>query len=131
VSQENVEVVGRSLDAWRRGDVEASLAYVHPEARLDVSSRPDGKVWVGRDGVRQGMDEWVSTWEQWRFEVERYIDAGDDRVVVLWHESGHAKGSGIAMSEAGVTVTTILNGMIISSVLSLDRKRVLADLGLE
>jgi ketosteroid isomerase-like protein len=122
--------VRSALEAWKSGDAEKSLESLHPDVRLDVRFRPDGKVWHGREGWRRGMSEWVSTWSGWHFEIERYIDVGDDRVVVLFHESGRAKGSGLPMSESGVTVNTIRDGMIASSVLSLDRERVLEELGL-
>jgi ketosteroid isomerase-like protein len=34
MSQENVEIVRRALDAYRRGDVEELLSYVDPEGEL-------------------------------------------------------------------------------------------------
>lgn len=131
MSQENLEIVRASVEAWKRGEAQMSLMYLHPEVSLDLRFRPDGKVWYGREGWRRGMAEWVHTWTNWKLEVERCIEAGDDRVVVLWREEGQAKASGVPMSEAGVTVTTLRDGLIISSVLSLDRERVLAELGVE
>ena len=51
MSQENVEIVRRALDAYREGDFEGALALGHPEI---VSTRvdPDGAVFHGHHGLR-------------------------------------------------------------------------------
>jgi ketosteroid isomerase-like protein len=130
MSRQNVEIVRCSLEAWKSGAVEDALRYLHPEVTLDVTMRPDGKVWHGREGFRRAMVEWVGTWIGWEFEIERYIDVGDDRVVVLWRERGRAKSSGAPMSHQGVTVSTVRDGMIVSTVITVDRQGTLAALGL-
>jgi ketosteroid isomerase-like protein len=131
VSQENVEIVRGVMEAWAHDAPESALAYLHPNVEFDARVRPDGKVWHGRDGVRQALIEWTGTWSDWRQDVERYIDAGDDRVVLLWRETGRAMGSGVPVSQQGATVVTIREGMIVSAVISLNRDQTLAALGLE
>jgi hypothetical protein len=41
------------------------------------------------------MRAWTEDFEGWSVRVERWIDAGDDRVVALTHQSGTGKGSGV------------------------------------
>jgi hypothetical protein len=72
----------------------------------------------------------VEIWGDFRLELEGLIDAGENRVVSLWHESGRAKRSGALMSEAGATVFTLDGGLIASVLVSVDREGVLASLGL-
>jgi ketosteroid isomerase-like protein len=124
----NVEVVRRAFESylWRS----PSLELLHPDVEYDTTLRPDGKVWHGREGVRASIEEWTSTWDGWEMEVERYIDAGENRVVVLWHERGRARASGVQLSEAGVTVVTLKDGLIVAMKVGLDRARTLGALGL-
>jgi ketosteroid isomerase-like protein len=131
VSAENVELVRRLMDAWRSSAPDTALQYLHPEVEFDTTVRPDGKVWHGRDGVRQAMLEWTGTWSDWSLEVERYIDAGGDRVAMLWNERGRAKGSGVPMSLKGISVFVIRDGLVASLAATLDRERTLEALGLE
>ena len=131
MSQENVELVRSAAEAWKRGDVEAALSYLDPEVRLDLSARPDGQVWHGRDGYRRAMIDWIGAWIDWEFEIEGVLDAGENRVALLFRESGRGKTSGLPMSMRPAMVITLRNGLILSSVGSPDRSRALADLGLE
>jgi ketosteroid isomerase-like protein len=42
MSQENVEIVHRSIDAFNRGDLEAALACLHPEGEVADDPRVPG-----------------------------------------------------------------------------------------
>jgi ketosteroid isomerase-like protein len=130
MSQEDVDVARRAMEAWGSRHPEQALEYLHPEVEYDATVRPDGKVWHGREGVRRAMVEWTGAWTGWRVEVEGYLDAGHGRVVVLWQERGQAKGSGALMAQEGASLLTIRDGMIVSFVASLDRQGTLKAVGL-
>ena len=130
MSRENVEIVRRMMEAWAGSTPETAIEYLHPDVRYDVTVRPDGKVWHGRKGVRRAVVEWAGAWSEWRFAVERYIDLDDERVAFLWQERGRAKGSGVRASQTGITIVTFRDGMVGAMVVSVDRDRALADLGL-
>jgi ketosteroid isomerase-like protein len=51
-------------------------------------------VWRGREGFVEFMRTWTEQFEDRSVRVERLIDAGDDRVVALVHQSATGKGSG-------------------------------------
>jgi ketosteroid isomerase-like protein len=56
----------------------------------------DGRsVWHGREGFVEFMRTWTEEFEDWSIQVERWIDAGDDRVVALTYQSATGKGSGV------------------------------------
>jgi ketosteroid isomerase-like protein len=131
VSEDNVELVRRMMAAWMGSAPDTALEYMHAEVEYDVTVRPDGRVWHGREGARRAVVEWVGAWSDWKFEVERYLDLGGDRVALLWHEHGTAKGSGVAMSQNGITVVTLRDGLVVSIVAQVDRHRTLAKLGLD
>ena len=48
-------------------------------------------------------------WDDWRFEAERFLDAGD-RVVEFVRVSGSAKQSGAALTISTAHVLTLRNG---------------------
>ena len=97
MSQENVDLVGRSIGAFNSGDWDESLEYMDEgiewRAPFVVA---DQDTYVGRDGVRAFWTAWTDSFEGFRLEVEDLIDAGDDVVVVA-----RISGQGIA-SGAGV-----------------------------
>ncbi len=126
----NLEIVRLHLDAWRSETPERALEYLREDVEFDARTRPGGKVWHGREGVSEAIAEWVEIWAEFRLELEELIDAGENRVVSLWHESGRARRSGALMSEAGATVFTLDGGLIAAVLVSVDREGVLASLGL-
>ena len=44
MSEENVEAVRRMYDACTSGDFDTAMAYLDPEIEMDLTLRPDGKV---------------------------------------------------------------------------------------
>jgi ketosteroid isomerase-like protein len=91
MSEENVEIVRRMLEASDRRDGEAVFAVYDPDIEFDWSElravsgiedrNPDFPEHLrGRDAVRAALHEWVSAWEIVDYEHEQLIDAGDQVV---------------------------------------------------
>ena len=112
MSQENVEIVGHHLEAFLSGDNETALSYYDPEVEFDATARPEGQVYRGHEGVAEAMRVWVGAWEDWKFEVQEIIDAGD-RVLLIARESGRGKGSGIEIDQPNFIVFTLRDGRIV------------------
>jgi uncharacterized protein len=129
MSEENVEVVRRMLEAYALGDNEAALAAFDPDVVFDQSIRPDGGIFHGRDGLAEAMRTWTGTFENWRLEVEKIIDAGD-RVLVIGHEFGRGKGSGAETQQTTYQVYTVRNGKIVHLKGHLDKEKALEAAGL-
>ena len=90
MSLEN-EIVRRSYDAFRRGDVETALAPIGEAFVLEDSTRVDTKSeYVGREGFM----EWLSAFEDWQFVVDRVLDRAT-QVLVLGRDWDRGKGSGV------------------------------------
>jgi ketosteroid isomerase-like protein len=101
MSQENVEVVRRVIEAfnaaWERGNPTAfdRAAHIAPDAEWIPAPELVGPaVYRGADGWIKFMRTWTEDFEDWSSRVERLIDAGENRVVALLHQSGTGKGSG-------------------------------------
>src|SRR5690242_14309856 len=130
MSEQDVEIVRRLMASFQGGPLEPALAVAHPEIEFDARVRPDGKVWHGPEGVVQALHEWTGTWSDWKMDVEGILDAGDGRIAVLWRERGRAAHGGAELSQEGVTVITVRDGLVVSAVVEVDRRGTLATLGL-
>jgi ketosteroid isomerase-like protein len=101
MSQENVEIVRRSFEAFRAGVERHDYAALDPEALADdfewiVAEPLDGRsVWRGLAGFVEFTRTWTEQFEGWSIRVERLIDAGDDQAVALTHQWATGKGSGV------------------------------------
>jgi ketosteroid isomerase-like protein len=129
MSEENVEIVRRQLDAYLRGDSETALAAYDPEVELDVSIRPEGRIYQGLEGLVEAIRTWSGTWEDYRVEVQEIIDAGDN-VVVVDHQMGRGKGSGAPLDQQTFWVYTLREGKIVRLVWLSTREEALEAAGL-
>ena len=113
MSQENVELVRHAYEAFLRGDFAASLAKWHPDVEMDGRNLPDGGVYRGHEGILEHLTRWANMWEDWRVELDRFIDAGDDRVVALTHERGRNKATGMELDALHAELYTVRDGQIV------------------
>ena len=130
MSQENVEIVRRHMEAYLSGDNETALAAYDPQVEFDASLRPEGHVYRGREGVAEAMRVWSGTWEDWNVEMEEIIDAGD-HVLLIARESGRGKGSGIEIDQRIFAVFTLRGGRIVRWKGFIDRNEALGAAGLQ
>jgi ketosteroid isomerase-like protein len=102
MSRENVETARRLFEdfqagverddpgSWLDSDlVAAEYEYILPTP-LDGRS-----VWHGREGFVAFMRTWTEQFDDWTIQVERLLDAGQDRVVALTRQTATGKGSGV------------------------------------
>src|SRR5262245_3897884 len=112
MSQGNVEVVRRALEAWGRGDPKAAAELLDPEVEWSMPSNiPEAGTYRGRDEVVRGLETFLEAWDDLAVTVEELLDAGD-RVVALVRYSGRGRESGIEVSgtNTDAQVWTIRNG---------------------
>src|SRR5215212_5135710 len=109
MSQENVEIVTRCCEAFDRGDYETALDAFAVDVEYDLSHFPDGRVYRGREGVREAFRIWMGTWEDYRQERKGLIDAGEE-VIVPTLEHGRGKASGVELDRQTVGVWTMRDG---------------------
>jgi ketosteroid isomerase-like protein len=112
MSEENVEIVRRHIDAYLAGDYKAAIAAYDPEIEYDVSIRPEGRVYRGHAGIVEALRTWAGTWDEWKAEIEEIIDAGDD-VLVFDHQTGRGKGSGVPLDQHTSMIYSLREGKIV------------------
>ena len=103
----NVEVVRAMLEDYLRGDYEAAL----PAFADDVEVVTSLERYYGPEGVVEEAERWEEMWTDYRFEVEDLVDCGD-KVVLLYHQSGRSKTSGVVLEERAGWVYTLREGKI-------------------
>jgi ketosteroid isomerase-like protein len=94
MSQENVEIVRRTYDAYDRGDLEALLEDVHPDVVSWAHPRGDEGRYEGKEGVIRFITDWVEQFDDFSLVVEEFTDAGD-AVMVRTLQRGRGRGSGV------------------------------------
>src|SRR5436309_1889227 len=120
MSRENVEFVGSLLAGVADLDRQALLAAL-PELITQVADpdiewveepqNVDGRVYHGYDGVRQSIERWLDQWDGFGYEAERFVDCGDD-VLVVGREHGRGMTSGASVTSRHYSVWTIRAGKI-------------------
>ena len=137
MSQENVEIARRlysiAPDAAGvvRGDYDdVFLDYFHPDYELvPPLAYPDTESsYRGQEGMRRWYRQIDEIWDDWRFDAERFFDAGT-QVVVFVRVSGTARQSGAALAISAAHVVTLRNGRITRAEVFLDRSEALEAAG--
>jgi ketosteroid isomerase-like protein len=102
MSRENVELVRRGFEVFQagmeRGDPGAPFdaGFLAADAEwFTPPGFPGPPVFRGREGFVEFLRIWTEDFEDWSLKLERVIDAGDDRVVALFHHRAIGKGSGV------------------------------------
>jgi ketosteroid isomerase-like protein len=97
MSQENVKIVRRFVDAFERRDDETVLALADPEIefRSDLLEQQTFRGHAALHEYRQSLDD---AWSDWRFEKNRFVEAGERDVLQLYHVAFQGRGSGVLSS---------------------------------
>ena len=116
MSQENVEIASRWYEvAGSKEDLLAGMPrtmdFCHPD--VEWSAPEDGTVYRGQDGVRQRLEEWLESFDEYRYEVQRIIDCSGDDVLVVATEVGRGAASGAEVRSINYELLTIRDGMIV------------------
>lgn len=133
MSRENVEIASRWYHA--AGSKEALLAamprtmeFCHPD--VEWSAPEDGTTYRGRDGVRQRLEHWLESFDEYRYEVDRIIDCGGDEVLVVATEVARGARSGAEVRSVNYELLTIRDRLIMRIREYYDEANALAAAGL-
>ena len=100
--------------AWERGDVAAMFELVDPEiVSRQFPEQADVRDYHGHDGVREVMEDWIGTWEDWKIELLDVREVGDCALLSA-RQSGRGKSSGAAMDQPVWFVWLVRDGKVAS-----------------
>jgi ketosteroid isomerase-like protein len=96
MSQDNVEIAKRVIDAFNRRDVDAIFECVNQDVEW-FPAMPvtfGGGALRGREGIEAYIREVSDTWEEYRVVGQDFRALGEDQVLVLSRIEGRGAGSG-------------------------------------
>jgi ketosteroid isomerase-like protein len=112
MSQENVEIVRRALAA-ARADPEALFSILDEQVDWDyVGAFPEVVTYHGPEAVRGFFVEWSGAFDDFGFEAEEILDAGDF-VLVLLHQWGRGKETGARVENRTWQVFRMHGGKVV------------------
>ena len=127
MSQENIEVVRRSFEAWNAGDMDGFRELYDPDAVMRMAEDwPEP--YVGREAIMREFEQLRQTWDSDAAEpIGDFIDVGD-RVVVrhIWRGAGQGPEAAVELT----AVWTVRDGSILAADYFRDYAEALATLGL-
>jgi ketosteroid isomerase-like protein len=128
MSQENVERARRIAEAFeagvKRGDFGApwETGAVADECEfIPAPQYAEQGSYEGREGFSEFMLSWTEDFENYSVQMERLIDAGEDRVVGFFTQSGTGKGSRAPVEQEYATVYDFENGQLVRLRIYFDR----------
>jgi uncharacterized protein len=132
MSQENVEVVRRMLQAFADGGLDAMPELWDPDInwRAAEGAIDDAGEMHGPVAVRRYIQDWIDTFDDFSVVVEELRDVGDDRVLAIQRLSGRAKLSGTETDLRYAVVYTVRDGKIVQGREYMDKEQALEAVGL-
>jgi ketosteroid isomerase-like protein len=111
---DNAGLVRACFDAVNRRDVDAALAYMHPdvEFRSLGMAKVEDSGYRGHAGIRQYARDAAELWSDMRVAIDRTVTAGD-AVVVLGRVYAEGDASGVGLTEALGWVFRIRSGKVV------------------
>ena len=93
MSQENVEIVRRGVEALNAGDLDRHCAeFFDPEVEWRTSAEdPDAATHRGLGAYRRYIEQWLEGFEGLHVNVEEFIDVGADRVLTWNRYTGRGR----------------------------------------
>jgi ketosteroid isomerase-like protein len=115
MSEENVALARRAIEALNRRDYDALPAFLSPDVVWEALEGVSGigELYRGRAEVR----EWIAlmsenTEEGFRAEIEQMVDLGDDRVFIAVVLTARRKGSGLPFEYRTWQIVSFADGLI-------------------
>jgi uncharacterized protein len=131
MSRADVDALREVYEEWAQGNWRRRFDVYAPDMEWGWSDEFPGLEGVARDPAERSdrLRQWLSEWENWRVEGERFITHGDF-VVVLTRYRGRGKGSGAAVDTTGAHLWTLRDGKAIRLEIYSSREKALEAAGL-
>jgi ketosteroid isomerase-like protein len=112
MSQQNVEVVQRSFDAFNARDVDVLVSLFAEDCEWrPFRAQLEGIVYRGHEGVRQFLSDMDEDWETFRIDPLEFHDRYE-RVVVIGRVSARGRGSSVEIESIAGFVHELDQGRI-------------------
>jgi ketosteroid isomerase-like protein len=131
MSQENVEIAKRGIDAFDRQDLDdfAALITADYEWVGAFLGSVEGGGYRGREGIERYFREAEETWGDFSVRGDEFRDLGD-RVLVLGRLKGRGRSSGVEVDTSYAMIVDFRDGRVSRSCAFLDHGEALRAAGL-
>jgi ketosteroid isomerase-like protein len=133
LSRENLEIVRLAIAASvsEPPDADALGTLMHPDHVLTTDWGIETTSYHGVRGFLAAIAETGASWQSYRQEIERILDAGENGVLVFMRLVAAGRHSGAPVDFPWAMVVTLRDAKAISSQAFLDRDEALKAVGLE
>ena len=130
MSERNVELNRRWIEAFNSRDIEAVIALCDPSVEFHSGfAAVGGGVYYGHDGMRRWHRDLKEAWgEQIRLQPEAYFDRGE-YLLMFFVYHGRGEHSGAEVATPATSVGQWRDGLLTYTTVYLDRADALRDLG--
>jgi ketosteroid isomerase-like protein len=130
MSQENVEIVRRLIEAWNRRDLDGAVQDLGPDAEVDWSQSLGVQrgVYRGIGEIRRFWEEWLELFEKIDVRPEAFIAVGEH--VVVPNRTYLRGRDGVEVDAGSTSVWTLRDGKIVSHRLYQEKEAALEAAGL-
>jgi ketosteroid isomerase-like protein len=115
ISEENVELARKAIDAFNRGDSDALLGCLSPDVSWEALEGVAGigELYRGRAGVREWIELMLENAEdRVHIEIEQMADLGDDRVFIAVVLTARRRDSGAPLEYRTWQIVWFEDGLI-------------------
>jgi ketosteroid isomerase-like protein len=124
--QDNVELSRAATEHFRRGDLEAFLATLHPEVEIfSTPDLPNPGSFTGREGWIEWTSHWFDAWEDFEVEIEEYEPVGQHHVLMRARQRAKGVGSGVPVEMQVVYLSEYRDGLVVRFHLYATREKAL------
>jgi ketosteroid isomerase-like protein len=110
----STDLVRAIIAALNRGDVDGMLARMDPDFEWrPLEASPVARVYQGHADVRRYIEDWLTTFDGLRIDVDDLSDVAD-RVVAVVHGHGRGRASGLQLDNRFCQVWTVSGGTAIA-----------------
>jgi uncharacterized protein len=107
MTEDEVRLVLEGYEAWNRREVDVLAEVLDPEMEWEPGfGALESGVHHGADGFRAFVDSWIESFDDFSIRPHLIVQSGDELVLVA-HQSGRGRGSGIEIEAKVVHVWTV------------------------
>jgi ketosteroid isomerase-like protein len=130
VSDQNVELHRRALEAFNARDTEAFIGCLDPSVEYhSVITVPGGVAYHGHEGVRRYFADMGDAWgDEFRVEAEAFFELGE-HTLMFYSIHGRGQQSGAEVAMPGAQVARWRDGLMVYGKTYVHRRDALRDLG--
>ncbi len=108
------DLARQGLEAFNRGDADAVLGLLSPDVEVhSVAEMGEEGTYRGREGYLEWTRIWLDAWDEFRIEVAEVEEVDEENILVHSVQHGRGKGSGVEVSQEGVYLFTVRDGLLV------------------